>query len=594
LRDRDRTNQFVACLIVTLAMCLPSSATAQALADNWLVASVGAPTTAGAASVANGTYTVSGTGTDIGGKADQFTFVYRTLAGDGSIVARVTSLKQTHPLAKAGVMMRQSLSAGSPNAFAFVTASKGLGFQQRTRENGSTVARASGVAGAAPVWLKVVRQSSAITASWSVDGIAWTELGSDIVPMKGVVYIGLAVTSRTQGATAPATFTNVQMTPLALSGKPLPNGWKAADVGSPQPSGATAYDQGTFGLIGGGAGIAGSSDQFHFAYMAVQGDVDIVARVAVVGDTTADSKAGIMIRESLAADAAHATMTVTSARGSTFDRRAAAGRTAATTIAAGVQAPIWLKLSIRSTTVTAYRSADGRSWTLAGSDVVAMPFGMYVGLVVASGSPAAAVATNIDNVTIAASSEPTNRPPVVSLSLPVAGIAAVAPAQIVLAAEATDADGLVSRVDFFAGSQWIGASTTAPFTMAWGNVPAGSYSFTAQATDDEGATTRSSPVTMTVTTAPIVTTRLAVFTASIDHATLVNSYVFEVFAANVDARIALPIASKDLGKPPVLSGDCSADVTAMINALPAGTYQATVTAVAGSAKARSAAVAFSR
>ena len=69
----------------------------------------------------NGAFTVSGSGTDIWNAADDFRFVYKRLTGDGSILVKVDSLVNTNVWAKAGVMIRQSLDAGSPMAYMIQT-----------------------------------------------------------------------------------------------------------------------------------------------------------------------------------------------------------------------------------------------------------------------------------------------------------------------------------------------------------------------------------------------------------------------------------------------------------------------------------------
>ncbi len=92
-----------------------------------------------------------------------------------------------------------------------------------------------------------------------------------------------------------------------------------------------------------------------------------------------------------------------------------------------------------------------------------------------------------------------NLTPTVSLTNPTNGAAFVEPAQITLTAAATDTDGSVTNVAFFEGlTNEIGQSATAPYAFVWTNVPAGSYSFTAQATDNLGASTTSSGTSVTV------------------------------------------------------------------------------------------------
>src|SRR6266545_2715238 len=80
-----------------------------------------------------------------------------------------------------------------------------------------------------------------------------------------------------------------------------------------------------------------------------------------------------------------------------------------------------------------------------------------------------------------------DQPPTVALTSPTGGASFFAPATISLAATASDPDGTVVRVDFFKGNTLIGSSTTAPYTATWSNVPIGSYSITAKATDNSGS-----------------------------------------------------------------------------------------------------------
>jgi len=92
-----------------------------------------------------------------------------------------------------------------------------------------------------------------------------------------------------------------------------------------------------------------------------------------------------------------------------------------------------------------------------------------------------------------------NQLPNVSLTNPLANQSFAAPANIALAAIASDADGTIARVEFFQGSTLIGSATAAPYGAAWNNVPAGSYILTARATDDRGATRSTTAIPITVT-----------------------------------------------------------------------------------------------
>jgi regulation of enolase protein 1 (concanavalin A-like superfamily) len=168
------------------------------------IGSVGAP---GNASYSSGTFTVNGSGSDIWNTADSFHYVYQPLNGNGQIVARVVSVQNTNGWAKAGVMIRETLTNTSSNAAILVTPSNGVTFQRRTTTAGNSLNTIS--SGAAPYWVKLARSGNTFTASKSTDGINWTVVGSTNITMSANVYIGLAVTSHNNGALCTVVFDNV-------------------------------------------------------------------------------------------------------------------------------------------------------------------------------------------------------------------------------------------------------------------------------------------------------------------------------------------------------------------------------------------------
>ena len=92
-----------------------------------------------------------------------------------------------------------------------------------------------------------------------------------------------------------------------------------------------------------------------------------------------------------------------------------------------------------------------------------------------------------------------NVQPDVSILSPENNATFVAPANIAITATASDPDGNIARVEFFAGANEIGEDTDgAPFIYNWTNVPAGDYQITANAVDNNGASRISDPVTVVV------------------------------------------------------------------------------------------------
>jgi subtilisin family serine protease len=91
-----------------------------------------------------------------------------------------------------------------------------------------------------------------------------------------------------------------------------------------------------------------------------------------------------------------------------------------------------------------------------------------------------------------------NAPPDVEITAPASGATFTAPAAITVSANANDLDGSVASVAFFANGAPIGTDTTSPHSITWNDVAQGTYVLTSVATDNEGAETTSSPVSVTV------------------------------------------------------------------------------------------------
>ena len=130
------------------------------------------------------------------------------------------------------------------------------------------------------------------------------------------------------------------------------------------------------------------------------GDGEIVARVASVEYIRAWSKAGVMIRANLTPGSPHAFMLASAGKGYAFQRRAEqAGLTTHTTGGTGT-APVWLRLVRSGDTISAYRSADGASWILVGSDTILMPHDVLIGLAVSSHTATATCRATFEHVTV--------------------------------------------------------------------------------------------------------------------------------------------------------------------------------------------------
>ena len=437
--------------------------------------------------------------------------------------------------------------------------------------------------------MRAVRSGTKVTTYWSTNGTSWTTIGSVTLPLSASAYVGIAVTSHNPGARTTATVSNV-----AVVRQGLPAGQQSADIGSPAIAGSATHSSGVYTVKAAGTDIWDTADQFHFVYQPMTGNGEIVARVASITNAHAWSKAGVMIREALTAQSRHASVFASVGKGYAFQRRPeTAGLSVHTAGGAGTP-PGWVRLVRNGDLFQAYRSADGASWTSIGSDTIPMTSTVYVGLAVTSHNASATTTAVIDSLRVTGGT-PSNQPPAVSVTSPASGAPFTMPATVTITATATDPEGRMASVDFFAGSTLISRDTSSPYSAAWSPSSAGTYSLTAVAHDADGGSTTSGAVTVTVTTASSGAPRTVVFTASSNHATAVTSYLLEVFASGANPATATPVATSDLGKPaPAANNDITVDRATFFSGLAAGNYVATVRAIGPGGRTRSTSVTFTR
>jgi hypothetical protein len=185
---------------------------ANVLPAPWQVLDIGNPGITGNASVSNGAYSVSGSGT-LSGSSDSFRFLYQPMTGDGDLRARLTSLQNTTASDCAGVMIRETLTPGSKYAFLGVLPDGTVRSQNRTSTASASSAANSGSLALPNVWARLVRSNNSVLAYKSSDGASWTLVGSNSIAMATNIYFGLAVASGTNNAPSAAALTNVVAVP---------------------------------------------------------------------------------------------------------------------------------------------------------------------------------------------------------------------------------------------------------------------------------------------------------------------------------------------------------------------------------------------
>jgi hypothetical protein len=159
---------------------------------------------------------------------------------------------------------------------------------------------------------------------------------------------------------------------------------------------------GTYTMTATGADIWNQADEFHYAYKMLTGAGTIIAKVESISNSNAWAKAGVMIRETLNPDSAHAMMVVTPGSGISFQRRLGTGEASVADTTGGITAPYWVKIERDlSGNFTASSSTNGSTWEMQSVwENIPMSSNAYVGLALTSHNNNATCEAKFSNVTI--------------------------------------------------------------------------------------------------------------------------------------------------------------------------------------------------
>ena len=181
------------------------------------------------------------------------------------------------------------------------------------------------------------------------------------------------------------TYTSQPSAEVGFVYSPLPTGWIQQDIGSVGLAGSTTYLDTTFTLKGSGADIEGAADGCHFVSQILSGDFVITARLASMDNTDYWAKAGLMLRETIAANAKNVALLVTPQGGGTrMQWRSTEGGNTSNHVLSVRNAPLWLRLVRSGNTITGWQSDDGVTWRDQHAVILPMNSAVQIGLAVTS------------------------------------------------------------------------------------------------------------------------------------------------------------------------------------------------------------------
>jgi outer membrane protein assembly factor BamB len=411
--------------------------TAQAPADpcpqSWACQDIGNPNPPGDTTASGSSFTLAGTGTGIGGTADSFHYVYRSVSGNQALSAQVVTQTGSPPTAQEGLMLRANATATSPYYGVFLNPGGSATVLSRVYDGISNRAKLPLPNTTSPAYLKIVRYQDTrlnppvtfFSAMTSGDGTTWTSvLGSTVaIDMGGGPYLaGMAATAAAPRVTPTVVFNNVTIsTPSGAPPNICPTAFTCADIGTDIVPGDQIYlssgsPTGTWTFDAAGADIWSVYDSFRFAYEnfpndpanAPNGDGTISVRVASQANPGSPwMKSGVMIRAGADPQAPYYGVFVTPGNGIVVQwRPTQAAPTNQVRGGTSVTAPVFVLASRYTDTVhnvvyySAYTSSDGNNFTYVPGSTVALnlPGPLVAGIATDSHNSAGLAVSTFDNL----------------------------------------------------------------------------------------------------------------------------------------------------------------------------------------------------
>jgi hypothetical protein len=144
---------------------------------------------------------------DIWLNEDSCRFVYTQLHGDGEIIARLVSTSTA--VAKTGLMIRDNLLPGSPNAAITFISGFGSAIQWRSQNEGESD-YLPGPLLEPPFWLRLRRSGNLLIGSASMNGSDWLPVGTKELALDADAYIGMVAAARSPGASSTCVYDGIQ------------------------------------------------------------------------------------------------------------------------------------------------------------------------------------------------------------------------------------------------------------------------------------------------------------------------------------------------------------------------------------------------
>lgn len=329
----------------------------------------------------DGTWSVSGSGSDIWGGWDHMHYLHFNRTSDVTVTCLVKSFTgSTAGWRKGGIMFREHIGPRSPHSMIQLTG-YGIAHQSRQFENWHMI-NVNENYSTENVWLQLVKVGNTITSYMKRDGeYDFLQFNSVEVDLGDSFLVGLALTSHDNTKLATLDVRNFEISDdiYSLAAEPHEIGDTGETVWVQQ------YAPQMWSLQAGGHGIGGNSDSFGFFDQEHTGEISAELHLEKLTRRNNGSAGGLMIRASRDENAAHVSLLVTAKDGITMFVRPEAGAETTTKCVGVWKEDIELRLHKAGDNVTCqYKHASATEWYTIGVGIATFNTTYHVGQAVSS------------------------------------------------------------------------------------------------------------------------------------------------------------------------------------------------------------------
>ncbi|MDQ8203388.1 hypothetical protein [Pelagicoccus sp. SDUM812003] len=324
-------------------------------------------------------YLITGSGRGYETYSDDLRFTHVAVEGDFSLTLQVHTFEPDADWARVGLMLREDLSPEARHASMTINGRNYFESLVRSSKGGRVSASMEQVV-RDEVYLRIQRKAGEVLLTYSHDGQDWIADSCETLTLTGRAHVGIAIGSQRDGRVSGALVEVLESSVegfqgiegvASLLGRPV----ETVIMGAMIEEGEYSYDpvSGAHRLSGSGRGHETYEDNLKFARVSLTEDASLTVKISDFQAVKSWDRAGIMIRSSDAAQAAHMTMAFNSGGFYEYLCRSNDGEGVSSTLLEPIAAEGYLRLEKSGPTVRASYSADGSKWTLAHE--AQLPFG---------------------------------------------------------------------------------------------------------------------------------------------------------------------------------------------------------------------------